>query len=379
MVETYSKEVVKEFALQRLRLTPETLGKTLNDVPPIVAAVGGLQYGGHLIELLNRFSNFRTEWFDYWYENFRLIEGHVLRSALRIVNVNDYPYFFKATRSVARRRTTYQKCPLSLSDNHLNAFNFIDEYGPFTPSEFKKVYGVKNPKIREIAQRLLLDLYNYGKVARMGRKNGKPLYHAVGKLPYQFDPLQTSEKEAKKWLFQKCLHIYGPFTVNDVAHWVGWNINETREILNCLLDKERVVSVKVEDDPSIHYICREDLGFLDSIEGNLYDSFFVRVLFNDDALLMGYYRKLQERFGYLWKYPQFNEGIVWRAAILCGRELVGEAVVDMAKKSPLFKIRRLLLRKRFATSHILSKIEDEFIRHANFQDKKFKSATPTIV
>ena len=79
MVEIYSKEVVKEFALQRLRLTPFTLGKCKDDVPLVVRDIGGLQEGGHKIELFNRFEDFESEWFDYWYENYILIDGHVLR------------------------------------------------------------------------------------------------------------------------------------------------------------------------------------------------------------------------------------------------------------------------------------------------------------
>ena len=125
LVDTYSKEVAKEFTLQRLRLTPNTLGKNRKDVPSVVRSIGGLQYGGHLIELFNRFENFRTEWFDYWCENFALIEGHVLRRALRIVNSGDYPHYFWATRSVARKRT-YQNCPFSITDNHLTALDFIE-------------------------------------------------------------------------------------------------------------------------------------------------------------------------------------------------------------------------------------------------------------
>ena len=76
-MKTYSKDVVKEFALQRLRLTSDTLGKGRDDVPSVVRSLGGLQYGGHLLELLNRFENFQSEWFDYLYENHTLVEGHV--------------------------------------------------------------------------------------------------------------------------------------------------------------------------------------------------------------------------------------------------------------------------------------------------------------
>jgi len=126
---------VKEFALRRLRLTPDTLGKRKDDVPSVVRSIGGLQDGGHKIELLNRFENFRSEWFDYWYEDHTLIDGHVLRGALRIVNLDEYPYYFRATRSVARRRV-YHKCPPDLTDAHFEALRAVEEDGPFTPSEF---------------------------------------------------------------------------------------------------------------------------------------------------------------------------------------------------------------------------------------------------
>ena len=379
MAETYPREVLKEFVLQRLRLTPNTLGKNKNDVPSVVRVVGGLQYGGHLIELFNRFENFKQEWFDYWYKNYTLIEGHVLRGALRIVTADEYPYFFKATRSVARRRASYQKCPLSLNANHLIAFNFLKEHGPITPSEFKNLLGVKYPQLKTIAKRLLSELCNYGEVARMGRKNLRPLYHTVGKLPFKLSMVEMGEKEAEKWLFLNCLRAYGPFTVKDVAHWVGWNLTETKETLRALLDGKKIMSVKVEGERDTHFICVEDLDSLNSLQDNLPENSFVRILFNDDALLLGYYRKLKDYFGYYWKYPQLSEGIVWRAAILHGRQLAGEAIVDMYTKSQHFKIRKLVLRRRFATSEIVSKIEDELKRHAAFQSKSLEMVAPEFV
>jgi len=374
LVEVYSKEVVKEFVLRRLRLTPDTMGKTREDVPDVVRAIGGLQYGGHKIELLNRFESFKPEWFDYWYENYTLIEGHVLRGALRIVNVDEYPYYFKATRSVARRRTAYHKCPSSLTNSHLIAFDFIEKHGPFTPSEFKERFCEKYPKFRNVAKRLLYDLYNYGKIARMGRKNQKPLYHAIEKLPYKLDMTQISEKEAKEWLFLKCLSTYGPFTLKDIAHWIGWNITETKETQKILLEKKEISIAKIKGFLIPHCVRVEDMPFLDTLRKSLPEHSFVRILFNDDALLLGYYRRLNEYFGYHWRYPQFAEGIVWRAAILYGRQMIGEAIVDMSVKSQFFKVRELILRKEFWTSEIFSKIENEFMKHAKFQNK-----TPKII
>lgn len=369
---------MKEFVIQRLHLTPKTLGKTRNDVPSIVRDVGGLQYGGHKIELFNRFEDFKSEWFDYWYENHTLIDGHVLRGALRIVNVDEYPFYFKATRTVSRRRT-YQKCPVSLCSEHYKALNFIDKHGPFTPSEFKDLFGEKYPRLGGKAKRLIYNLYNYGKVARMGRKNNKPLYHSVEKLPYKLDMEQISEKEGKKWLFLKVLSIYGPFTLDDIAHWVGWTLTETKEISKTLLQEDEIVSIHVEDQRKHHYLRVKDLGFLGSLRNNLPDHSFIKILFNDDAFLLGCYRRLGDFFGYNWRYPQFGEGIVWRAAILHGRQLIGEAIVDMYAKDSLFKIRKLLLRRDFAGMEILCKIENEFNRHAIFQNKTLQMSKPQLV
>jgi uncharacterized protein YcaQ len=367
-VEAYSKEEVKEFVIQRLHLTPKTLGKTRNDVPSIIRDVGGLQYGGHKIELFNRFDNFKSEWFDYWYENRILVDGHVLRGALRIVNADEYPYYFKATRTVSRRRT-YQKCPISLSKEHYNALNFIETQGPFTPSEFKKTFSEEHLQLADKAKRLLYDLYNYGKIARIGREKNKPLFHSIKKLSYKLDMEQISEKEGQKWLFLKSLSIYGPFTPIDIAHWVGWTLTETREISNILLQEGKIACISVKDQRKNHYLRDEDLDLLNSLRNNLPEYSFIRILFNDDALLLGNYKRLKDFFGYDWRYPQFSEGIVWRAAILHGRQLIGEAIVDIHRKDRFFKVRKLLLTKKSRHAKILREIERELNRHAIFQSK----------
>jgi len=371
MDRAFPKEAVKEFVLQRLRLTPDALGKCMEDVPKIVRAIGGLQYGGHKLELLSRFQAFKSEWFDYWYENHKLTEGHVLRSALRIVDSDEYVYYFMATRNVARRRK-YHNCPNSLKPEHLLALSFLSKNGPFTPSEFRRSFGAEHAQYGSKAVRLLYDLYNYGKAARMGRKRQKPLFQAIEKLPYNLDVSRVSEEEAQEWLFLKSLDIYGPFRPRDVAHWVGWNLRETGQILDALVEADKVVCVSVEGSQEPHYVKTEDLQVLESISHNLPTHSFIRILFNDDALLLGYYLRLRDYFGYDWVYPQFSNGVVWRAAVLYGRELIGDAVVDMYEDSKLFDVRRLVLRREYARSEIVSKIKEEFARQALFQGKTLR-------
>jgi uncharacterized protein YcaQ len=379
LVETYSKEATKEFVLQRLRLTPNTLGENRTDVPSVNRAIGGLQYGGHLIELFNRFESFKKEWFDHFYGNYALIEGHVLRGALRIINADEYPCYFKATRSVARRRTTYQKCPSQLAEGHLEALEFMKEHGPLTSAEFAKHFHTRFNQSKTGMKKLLRELYNYGKIARMGRKKQKPLYHAIEKLPYKLNMSMIDEKEAKEWLFSKCLSIYGPLTMKDIAHWVGWNMPETEEAMRALLGDGKIVKANVEGYHDAHFVRTEDTNMLNTLEDDLPENSFIRILFNDDALLLGYYRRLKKCFGYYWTYPQLSEGVVWRAAVLSGREIVGEAEVDMYARSPVFKIKKLLLRKELTTSEMVVRIEDEFRRHADFQDKTLEMKAPKLV
>jgi len=379
LAEVYSKEEVKEFVIQRLHLTPETLGKAKNDVPSVIRDIGGLQHGGHKIELFNRFVNFKPEWFDYWYENHILVDGHVLRGALRIVNADEYPYYFKATRTVSRRRRRYQKCPLSLNNEHYKALSFIEKHGPVTPSEFKNLFSEKYPQLGDKAKRLLYDLYNYGKIARTGRQNNKPLYCSIKELPFKLDMELISEKEAKKWLFLKCLSTYGPFTLCEVAHWVGWTLTEAKEISEILLQEGKIVRVNVENQSSLHYLRIEDLGFLNSFRGNLPEHSFIRILFNDDAFLLGCYERLGDFFGYPWRYPQLSEGVIWRSAILYGRQIIGEAIVDMYKKDAFFMVREFLLQRKFANAETLCKIGNEFSRHAIFQSKILQMNKPQLV
>jgi len=121
------------------------------------------------------------------------------------------------------------------------------------------------------------------------------------------------------------------------------------------------------------------LPFLNSPKDNLPEHSFVRILPNDDVLLLGYYERLKNYFGYHWKYPQFGEGIVWRAAILYGRNLISEAIVEMYVKSRFFKVKKLTLRKEFKSSEILSEIKYEFKGHAKFQNKILKITSPKLV
>jgi len=363
LYEAYSKEAVKEFVLSRLRLTPRS--------------IGGLQHGGHEIELLNRFEGYRSDWFDHWYRNYTLIEGHVLRGALRIVTADEYPYFFKATRSVARRRR-YQNCPSSLSGDHELALEVVDEHGPLTHSEFKELFRGRYPQ-KSRAGRLLLDLYNYGEVARMGRKKQRPLYHTIGKLPYRLDVPPITEEDAKEWLLMRSLSIYGPLAARDIAHWVGWNLNEVREILKDPLEIGEIVKVRIEGDRDTSYLRADDVPFLNSIAEDLPENSFVRVLFNDDSLLLGYYLRLGDYFGYPWRYPQLSEGVSWRAAILRGREIIGDAVVEMYAGSRELRLRSFNVRREFATPGILSGVEEEFSRHAAFQGKSLVMIGPELV
>jgi len=351
------------------------LGTREEDVPTIVRDTGGLQYGGHLDELFSRFEDFDAEWLDSWYGNDALIEGHVLRGALRIVDADEYPFYFKAMRSLARRRK-YQNCPAALGEDHNLAFRLLDEEGPLTLQEFKGLFRERHPQSGSKAGRLLQDLYNHGEAARMGRKRQKPLFHTMGKLPYELDMDGVAERGAKEWLLLKCLSVHGPFTDRDIAHWVGWSLKEARDALMRLVGAGMVAGVDLQGDANTNYLRVEDVPFLNSLADDFPERNFIRILYNDDALLLGCYKKLGSYFGYVWEYPQFREGVVWRAAVLRGRELIGEADVEIYSKSPMYRLRSLTLREGHADSETVSMVEDEFRRHAEFRGKTLVMVEP---
>ena len=177
----------------------------------------------------------------------------------------------------------------------------------------------------------------------------------------------------------KCLAIYGPFTVRDIAHWVGWNLTETREILRDLVERGKVVRVNVEGDEEDNYLRTEDVPFLNSLAEEISEHAFIKILFNDDALLLGCYKRLCSYFGYEWEYPQFRDGVVWRAAILMDSEIAGEADVEMFTRSLSFRLRRLTLRRELASPETFSRVEEEFGRLAKYKGKSFVMAKPKLV
>ncbi|MGD2142408.1 MAG: crosslink repair DNA glycosylase YcaQ family protein [Candidatus Bathyarchaeota archaeon] len=374
----YGKEEAKEFALRRLHLTPDTLGKGERDVLPIIRDIGGLQYGGHHIELLNRFIEYDPAWLDELIKKNRIIEGHVLRGALRIVPTEDYKYYFKATRVVARRRR-YQNCPESLQDHHSEALEFLREHGPQTLIEFMDNFGKEHPELKKIARRIVADLYNHGEVVRIGRKGNRPIYLAIDMFPGCLDIEAVSEVEAMEWLFLRCLATYGPLTIREIAHWVGWNLTETRKIVGRLMDVGKVVEIEIEGDLEPNYLMAEDRPVLDLMMEDLPDYLFVRVLFNDDSLLLGCYKRLGNYFGYPWSYPQLRKGDALRPALLKGRELIGEASVGNLYKSETYSVTSLTLRSEYGDPKTVSMIEKEFSRHAEFYDKTLDMARPKLI
>lgn len=371
----YSKETIKEFSLLRSHLTPETWGKKLQDVPSIVGDIGGLQDGGHLIELFNRFQDFQKNWFEHHYKNHTLVDGHVLRGALRIVPKDDYPFYFQGTRSVARRRT-YQKCPLEIGPWHERALQFLSEQGPLTPAEFSNRFSQYYPEIHEQPKRLLYDLYNLGRVGRAGRLGTRPLFDCVSRLPYRLNLQEIPELEGRKWLFLKCLSIFGPFSLWDIAHWVGWTVSETREIADLLRRQRQIADIVVEGQTETYYVRVRDLDFLSSLKEKLPQRTTIRILFNDDNILLGYLPKVESFFGFPWKYPQFSEDVVWRGAILKGRDILGEAVISLFADDPVLQVEKLVLRKGISAAQDIEAIEEEFRRHAKFHGKTLKMTKP---
>ena len=371
MKHRFSREEVRRFVLQRLHLTPEKLGKGKNDILPIVRDIGGLQEGWHFYEMLARMKTFQRSWLIDLLQRGKLIYGHVLRKALRIVPTDEYPLFFKATRSIMRKKAAYYKCPEELTNSHRKALAVIERHQPISPSDFSKVFLEAYPELKREAKRLFYELYNFGEIIRIGIRQGRPKYGLTHTFFPEMKIEEVSEEEAREWLVSKCLKVYGPFCAHDIAHWVGWTVKETRNILNSLHDREEVIKVEVEGRTHVQWLLAEDLESISSLGSSPPERHeFVRVLFNDDALLLGYYRRLEHTFGFKWRYPQFSKGEYLRPAILFCNEIIGELTLQLYSSSPKITAEKLVIRKEFAEKRVFEMVIKELERIASFSEKE---------
>jgi uncharacterized protein YcaQ len=367
---SFSKEKVKQFILERLHLFPKKRGKGKNDILFIVRDIGGLQDGWHFYEMLARMKTFQREWLLDLIKEGKLIYGHVLRKALRIVPADEYALFFKATRSIMRKKAAYYRCPEKLTNLHKKALAFIEKHQPIAPSEFSKLFSDIYPEHKKEARRLFYELYNFGEIIRVGLREGRPRYGLTEAFLPEMNIKQVSEEDAREWLASKCLKIYGPFCAHDIAHWVGWTVRETRNVLKSLHDKGEVTNIEVEGRTHQQWLLSEDLEYLDGIDPSYIEQDFVRILFNDDALLLGYYRRLEETFGFGWKYSMLSKGEYLRPAILFNKEIIGELTLKLYSGSSKLVAEKLVIRKKFANENVLEMVIKELERIADFAEKE---------
>jgi len=360
----------RRIVLVRQHLAPVSRGKSSRDIVRVIQDIGGLQHGWHLFELWNRFHQLRSQWFDEAYEAGLICEGHVLRTALRFVTCTDLPYYFQATRCVARRRSTYGTYPKQVTPAHHQVLDLLRRLGPLPSTGVREAIAEINPNLAGTSIRLLYELYNRGDVMRYGRVNGKPVYGVTELRQPPMKLTSIPEGEAQEWLFLKGLEAYGPLSVRDVAHWAGWTVGIARKTLARLAAKELVLPgrLTVSDDPV--WARAEDIDHLEDYAGRCDVEPFVCMLFNDDALLLGVYHRLASLFGYPWVYPQFSRGEFLRPAILVGTELAGELDLDLRAKSPTLVVKWLKLRRKYQSPTIRRLIRERLEELAAFTDKQ---------
>ena len=367
---SFSREEARKFVLERLHLTPEKLGEGKKDTLSIVRDIGGLQDGWHFYEMFARMKAFQRGWLIDLLQRGKLVYGHVLRKALRIVSADEYPFFFKATRSIMRKKAAYYACPERLTSSHRKALALIERHQPITPSGFSKVFSDAHPELKKEARRLFYELYNFGEIIRVGFRRGRPRYGLTRTFFSEMKIEEVPEEKAREWLASKCLKVYGPFCAHDIAHWVGWTVKETRNILNSLHEKGEVIKVEVEGRTHIQWLLSEDLESLSSIETSPEEPGLVRILFNDDALLLGYYKRLERTFGFRWIYPQLSKGEYLRPAILFSNEVIGELTLQLYSSSPKMIAEKLVIRKEFAEESVVEKVIKELERISIFAGKE---------
>jgi len=131
-----------------------------------------------------------------------------------------------------------------------------------------------------------------------------------------------------------------------------------------------VIKVVVEGRAHTQWLLSEDLESLSSIETSPEEPGLVRILFNDDVLLLGYYKRLERTFGFRWRYPQLSKGEYLRPAILFSNEIIGELTLQLYSSSPKMIAEKLVIRKEFAEESVVEKVIKELERISIFAGKE---------
>lgn len=372
--EVISDKNCRTMCLIRQHLFPKVYGNNKEDVLKVVKNIGGLLWGivvynSHFIELWSRFQKFQRNWLDdLLYDEKKLLEMHVLRVGLRIIVAEEAPYYFQATRGVIKRAGGPLICRHEdMRQVHKNIIYILEKYEALTFAEIKKKYWIK---LSGIIPRIAFEqLCHSGIVLRVGRKGIAPLFGLVNHFFPDVDLYSVSENDAKEWVALKCLEAYGPLSTQDAAHWVGWTVNETEEVLQKLNEKEDITTVHIKEREEKQWIRSEDIGFLEElVEQDRED--FTQILSYEDELMNGYSLRLPSSFGYSMRGLHRQHLPILNNNEENGPQIIGDTKLKPDSKEKMLIIKGIYLRKDYNNIDVKNRIEERLEEFASFHSAK---------
>jgi len=306
---------VERLVLSQHHLTEETLGRNEEDVIRIVSDVGGLHaqsFESPYLSLWNRMTNFDWKWLDHLLRQRILIAAHLMRVTLHIVPAKEFPAYFQATRDATQKflRRRGSSWPPKFTKTHQAILDFISEMGAATTLEIRRFLESKSLPTKNLHRIIHYELAGIGAILRSERKPRVPTqwrWSTTERLIGRSSLESITEEEAKEWLVKKYLKAFGPSSIEDVTSYTWCTKTETKSIIERLVAKEIVSSIKV-DDARKHWVLSEDISKLEQFEAEKYPMerpSIVHILPEFDPLIVGY----RKRWKKLISVPPIRSGV----------------------------------------------------------------------
>jgi len=154
------------------------------------------------------------------------------------------------------------------------------------------------------------ELAGVGAILRSERRPNVPTqwkWSTIERLVDKSSLESITEEEAKKWLVQKYLKAFGPSSIEDVISYTWHTKTETKRIIEKLVAKEIVSTIKVDDEGK-QWVLSEDINKLKEFAAETYplEKYgLVHILPEFDPLTVGY----RKRWKKLISVPPIRPGL----------------------------------------------------------------------
>lgn len=278
-----TKEELRKFLVVYQGLHGTKLFSGENGIKKFVSRVGCIQYDplnmvGRNADLVlqSRIDNYTPEMLEsLLYEQRELIDGW--DKMMAIYSVKDWPYFHRVR--LRRKEEVERVLHHRNSDEAINYVDEVKEYiernGATVPSKLELgrvesgVWG--HGKLSSAAMDYM---WNSGILGIKEKKNTQKIYDLVEKLlPREILEMKepfSSDDDFYKWYFKRRIGSIGIYWERNGEGWLGHFVSNKslrKGILNELLEEGEITLIEVEGLKETFYIKSEDIGLLNSIQG----------------------------------------------------------------------------------------------------------------